>query len=166
MPLLFWGMTNELLRSRHGSEPPQGYNKFDSYCTEMIKIIKSTDTSMKQEYLESAIGAYFDINHQLEGEMNGIRSSQFNNRDNKEFEVNDVLDKTKSHLNELLNNIKKGFRNLMDTELEKTTKNIDASVKYKGVTFQKQTAENECFRKREEYPYLNILSQKYSRITN
>ena len=60
-------MTNELLKSRYGPETPKGYNKFDSYCTEMIKIIKSTDTSMKQDYLESAIGAYFDINHQLDG---------------------------------------------------------------------------------------------------
>lgn len=51
MPLLFWGMANELLRANYGSEAPQGYHKFDSYCTEMIKIIKSNDPSMKQDYL-------------------------------------------------------------------------------------------------------------------
>lgn len=54
----------------------------------------------------------------------------------------------------------------MDSELEKINKIIDSSVKYRGVTFQKITADNECFRKREEYPYLNILAQKYGRISN
>ena len=48
----------------------------------------------------------------------------------------------------MLNNIKKGFRATMDAELGKTTKNIDSSVQFKGVTFQKVTLENECFRKR------------------
>ena len=65
MPLLFWGMINELLMSRMGGKMPQGYNRFDSHCSEMIKIIKSGDPSLKQDHLESAIGAYFDINHQL-----------------------------------------------------------------------------------------------------
>lgn len=49
----------------------------------MLNIIKSTDTSMKQDYLESAIGAYFDINHQIEGELNSARSNRFTNSNHK-----------------------------------------------------------------------------------
>ena len=59
-------MFNELLLKEGGAEVPN-LNKFDSVCTDMIKIIKSSDPSLKQEYLESAIGAYFDINHHIEG---------------------------------------------------------------------------------------------------
>lgn len=33
MPLLFLGMINELLRAEYGPEAPDGYNKFDTYCT-------------------------------------------------------------------------------------------------------------------------------------
>jgi hypothetical protein len=54
----------------------------------------------------------------------------------------------------------------MDVELEKTTATINRVVKYKGIAVQKTTNENECFRKREEYPYLNLISQQYSKITN
>jgi len=49
----------------------------------MLNIIKSTDTSMKQDHLSSALGAYFDINHQLEGELNGIRNNRFTNNQHK-----------------------------------------------------------------------------------
>jgi hypothetical protein len=54
----------------------------------------------------------------------------------------------------------------MDTELEKVSKSVDAAVRYRGVTFQKITVDNECFRKREEYPYLNLEAQKYAKIKN
>lgn len=77
-----------------------------------------------------------------------------------------MLDKTKGQLVELLSDIKKGFRKVMDEEVEKTTRNIDSSAKFKGITFQKITPENECFRKREEYPYLNLITQTYSKIAN
>jgi hypothetical protein len=80
--------------------------------------------------------------------------------------VNEVLDKTKGQLVELLSDIKKGFRKVMDEEVEKATKTIDGACKFKGITFQKITSENECFRKREEYPYLNLLTQTHSKISN
>lgn len=33
MPLLLWGMTNELLKARMGNEEVQGYSKFDATCS-------------------------------------------------------------------------------------------------------------------------------------
>jgi hypothetical protein len=50
--------------------------------------------------------------------------------------------------------------------MDKSTKIIDASAKFKGITFQKVTPETDCFRHREEYPFLNLLAQSYSKITN
>lgn len=47
MPLLFWSMSNELIKSVGNFEEVIGYNKFDSTCTELIRIIKSNDTSQK-----------------------------------------------------------------------------------------------------------------------
>ena len=61
-------MINQILLSKHGNEPIKGLNKFDSLCTDMLKIIKSGDKTKHNEYLESAIGAYFDINHALDGQ--------------------------------------------------------------------------------------------------
>ena len=92
---------------------PQNSTRFLE--SEMIKIIRSTDSSSKQDYLESAIGAYYDINHQLEGELNSIRTSKFTKQHHKQEDIQDVLDKTKTHLPELLNNLKKGFRASMDS---------------------------------------------------
>jgi DNA-directed RNA polymerase subunit L len=81
----------------------------------MIKIIKSSDPNMKQDYLESAIGAYYDINHQLEGELNQSKASQFKRTKHMEDQVNEILEKTNNELRDLLKNIKKGFRSTMDT---------------------------------------------------
>lgn len=42
-----------------------------------------------------------------------------------EDQINDILEKTNNELRDLLKNIKKGFRNVMDTELDQTTKKIN-----------------------------------------
>ena len=47
MPLLFWSMSNELIKSLGTLEEVVGMNKFDSICTELIRIIKSGDSSQK-----------------------------------------------------------------------------------------------------------------------
>jgi hypothetical protein len=66
----------------------------------------------------------------------------------------------------MIANIKKGIRKSIDDELEKTTTQIDSGCKYKGVAFMKSTISGESYRKREEYPYLNLLAQAYGKITN
>jgi hypothetical protein len=68
------------------------------------------------------------------------------------------MEKIKDNLNDMLNNIKKSLRKSIDDELEKVTSLIDPEVKYKGIVFQK-LAENDSFRKREEYPFINQLAQ-------
>jgi hypothetical protein len=81
-------MCNDLLKTRVGPDPIPDLNKFDSYCSDMIKIIKNSSKSMHLEYLESAIGAYYEINHQLEGELVQIRASGFRRNNHKEDLVN------------------------------------------------------------------------------
>ena len=131
----------------------------------MIRIIKSNDKQMRHEYLEKSIGAYYDINHQIEGDMNVLRSAPFARRNHKEEQVNEVMEKIKGSLNDMLNNVKKNIRKVVDDEFEKVTTSIDPDVKYKGIVFQKMT-ENDSYRKREEYPYINLMAQEYSRLTN
>lgn len=50
----------------------------------MIKIIKSTDPKLRHENLESAIGAYYDINHQIEGDMNLFRTEGYPKKNGRE----------------------------------------------------------------------------------
>jgi len=69
------------------------------------------------------------------------------------------MEKIKGQLSGMLNNIKKGIRKSIDEELDKATKILDPTCKYSGVAFQKQPSEGESYRKREEYPYLNIIAQ-------
>jgi hypothetical protein len=84
MPLLLWSMINGLLKNKSNADELQNYFKFDSISTEMIRIIKSNDKNMRHEYLEKSIGAYYDINHQIEGDMNILRSNPFTRRNHKE----------------------------------------------------------------------------------
>jgi hypothetical protein len=167
MPLLLWSMINDLLLEKVGQAEVPNLNKFDSVCSEMIKIIKSSDSTLKQEYLESAIGAYFEINHHIEGEVYQLRNGAgWKHKVHKEDQVNDVMDKIKSQLTNTISNIKKGIRKSIDEELEKTTSQIDPACKYKGVSFMKGSVNGENHRKREEYPYLNLVGQAYGKITN
>jgi DNA-directed RNA polymerase subunit L len=80
----------------------------------MIRIIKSNDKQNRHEYLEKSIGAYYDINHQIEGDMNLLRNSPFTRRNHKEEQVNEVMEKIKGNLNDMLNNVKKNIRKAMD----------------------------------------------------
>lgn len=86
-------------------------------------------------------------------------------RTHKEEQVNEVIEKIKANLNDTLNNVKKNVRKCIDEELEKLTTTIDSQVKYKGIVFQKN-AEYDSFKKREEYPFINLLAQTHSRLSD
>lgn len=58
------------------------------------------------------------------------------------------------------------MRIAIDEELKKITETIDPACKFKGVSFPKNNGDGDNFRKKEEYPFLNLLSQEYGRITN
>lgn len=97
--------------------------------------------------------------------MNVLRTTPFLRRTHKEEQVNEVIEKIKANLNDTLNNVKKNVRKCIDDELEKLTTTIDPQVKYKGIVFQKN-AEYDSFKKREEYPFINLLAQTHSRLTD
>lgn len=58
----------------------------------------------------------------------------------------------------MLGNIKKNIRKGIDDEITARTTKINPDVSYKGIVFQKLT-ENDTFRKREEYHFINLLAQ-------
>lgn len=58
----------------------------------------------------------------------------------------------------MLSNLKKNLRKSVEDELERTTSLLDSTVKFRGIIFQKNP-QNDGFRKREEYPFINLLTQ-------
>ena len=58
----------------------------------------------------------------------------------------------------MLVNLQKNIRKGLDDEIRAMTAKINPDVSYKGIVFHK-TTENDTFRKREEYPFLNLFAQ-------
>jgi len=69
-------MMNEMLHSRYSDQSGLTCNKYDSICTEMLKTIKNPEETKKAEYLETIISNFQTINHEVDGNINSLKSQQ------------------------------------------------------------------------------------------